>query len=473
MKNLLYINGTWTGTNLEKMDVFNPSTGETVAAVPYAGKAEAEAAVDAAAEVFPAWAAKTANERAARLKQWHELIEANREAMASLMTSEQGKPYKEAYGEVGYANSFIEWYAEEARRIYGDTIPASAPDKRIVVQKQPVGVTAVITPWNFPAAMITRKVGPALAAGCTVVIKPAEDTPLTALMLVELAEEAGIPAGVVNVVTGDAPAIGQTWLDDKRVRKLTFTGSTPVGKTLMEGSAQTMKKVSLELGGHAPFIVMDDADLEQAVEGAIQSKFRNAGQTCVCANRIYVQESLVEAFEETFTAAVQKLQAGDGFETGVDVGPLINEAALEKVEAHVADAKEKGARILSGGSRVEGKPGFYEPTVIAGADDTMLCMQEETFGPVAPIATFRDEDEAVRLANNTDFGLAAYAFTRDLSRAMRLSEALEYGIVGINDGLPSVPQAPFGGMKESGLGREGGYYGLEEFLEVKYTSFKI
>ncbi|WP_051302730.1 NAD-dependent succinate-semialdehyde dehydrogenase [Salibacterium aidingense] len=455
------------------MDVTNPSTGETVAAVPFAGQKEAEAAVDAAAEAFPAWAAKTANERAARLKKWHELIEANREAMASLMTSEQGKPYKEAYGEVGYANSFIEWYAEEARRIYGDTIPASAPDKRIVVQKQPVGVTAVITPWNFPAAMITRKVGPALAAGCTVVIKPAEDTPLTALMLAELAEEAGIPAGVVNVVTGDAPAIGQTWLDDKRVRKLTFTGSTPVGKKLMEGSAQTMKKVSLELGGHAPFIVMDDADLEQAVEGAIQSKFRNAGQTCVCANRIYVQESLAEAFEETFTAAVQKLQAGDGFETGVDVGPLINEAALEKVEAHVADAKEKGARILSGGSRVEGKPGFYEPTVIAGADETMLCMQEETFGPVAPIATFRDEDEAVRLANNTDFGLAAYAFTRDLSRAMRLSEALEYGIVGINDGLPSVPQAPFGGMKESGLGREGGYYGLEEFLEVKYTSFKI
>ncbi|WP_026703026.1 NAD-dependent succinate-semialdehyde dehydrogenase, partial [Salibacterium aidingense] len=464
MKNLLYINGTWTGTSLDKMDVTNPSTGETVAAVPFAGQKEAEAAVDAAAEAFPAWAAKTANERAARLKKWHELIEANREAMASLMTSEQGKPYKEAYGEVGYANSFIEWYAEEARRIYGDTIPASAPDKRIVVQKQPVGVTAVITPWNFPAAMITRKVGPALAAGCTVVIKPAEDTPLTALMLAELAEEAGIPAGVVNVVTGDAPAIGQTWLDDKRVRKLTFTGSTPVGKKLMEGSAQTMKKVSLELGGHAPFIVMDDADLEQAVEGAIQSKFRNAGQTCVCANRIYVQESLAEAFEETFTAAVQKLQAGDGFETGVDVGPLINEAALEKVEAHVADAKEKGARILSGGSRVEGKPGFYEPTVIAGADETMLCMQEETFGPVAPIATFRDEDEAVRLANNTDFGLAAYAFTRDLSRAMRLSEALEYGIVGINDGLPSVPQAPFGGMKESGLGREGGYYGLEEFL---------
>ncbi|MFZ4451237.1 NAD-dependent succinate-semialdehyde dehydrogenase [Salibacterium aidingense] len=473
MKNLLYIAGKWTGTSLDKMDVTNPSTGETVAAVPFAGQKEAEAAVDAAAEVFPAWAAKTANERAALLKTWHELIEANREAMASLMTSEQGKPYKEAYGEVGYANSFIEWYAEEARRIYGDTIPASAPDKRIVVQKQPVGVTAVITPWNFPAAMITRKVGPALAAGCTVVIKPAEDTPLTALMLAELAEEAGIPAGVVNVVTGDAPAIGQTWLDDKRVRKLTFTGSTPVGKTLMEGSAQTMKKVSLELGGHAPFIVMDDADLEQAVEGAIQSKFRNAGQTCVCANRIYVQESLAEAFEETFTAAVQKLQAGDGFETGIDVGPLINEAALEKVEAHVADAKEKGARILSGGSRVEGKPGFYEPTVIAGADDTMLCMQEETFGPVAPIATFRDEDEAVRLANNTDFGLAAYAFTRDLSRAMRLSEALEYGIVGINDGLPSVPQAPFGGMKESGLGREGGYYGLEEFLEVKYTSFKI
>ncbi|WP_275899583.1 NAD-dependent succinate-semialdehyde dehydrogenase [Bacillus piscicola] len=469
----MYVNGEWTGETLEKMAVTNPSTGEVVEEVPFAGSREASIAVEAAAEAFKSWSKKTAEERSSLLYRWYELIRDNQEEIASVMTKEQGKPYKEALGEVGYANGFIQWYAEEAKRVYGDTIPASHPDKRIIVQKQPIGVVAAITPWNFPAAMITRKVGPALAAGCTTVVKPAEQTPLTALYLVELADQAGIPAGVINIVVGDPKAIGQVWLDDKRVRKLTFTGSTPVGKYLMEGSAQTMKKVALELGGHAPFIVMDDADIDLSVEAAVHSKFRNAGQTCVCSNRFYVQEGIAEEFAEKYAAAVGELKVGDGFSEDVTVGPLIDDKALEKVEKQVEDAKAKGASVLSGGKRVEGKTTFYTPTVIAGATPDMLCMREETFGPVAPIATFQTEEEAIEQANDSDFGLAAYVFTKDLGRAIRINDALEYGIVGINDGLPSTPQAPFGGFKESGLGREGGYYGLEEFLEIKYTSIRI
>lgn len=469
----MYINGKWVGNELEKIEVVNPSTQQIVGTVPEGGRKEATLAVDAAHEAFKTWSKKTADERSSLLYRWYELIDENKEEMATLMTKEQGKPYQEAYGEVNYANGFIKWYAEEAKRIYGDTIPASQSDKRIIVQKQPVGVAAVITPWNFPAAMITRKVGPALAAGCTVVIKPAEQTPLTAIMLAELAEEAGIPAGVVNVVTGEASDIGKAWLDDKRVRKLTFTGSTPVGKLLMEGSAHTLKKVSLELGGQAPLIVMDDADIDQAVEGAVQSKYRNAGQTCVCSNRMYVHESIAEPFAEKMAKAVENLTVGDGLEEGVTIGPLIDEDAIEKVEKHVEDAKAKGAKIVSGGVRHEKGDLFYTPTVIMNATEDMLCMTEETFGPVAPIATFKTDEEAIERANDTDFGLAAYVFTKDLSRAFRISEALEYGIVGVNDGVPSTPQAPFGGMKESGIGREGGYYGIEEFLEIKYTSFKI
>ncbi len=469
----MYINGKWVGNELEKTEVVNPSTQQIVGTVPEGGRKEATLAVDAAHEAFKTWSKKTADERSSLLYRWYELIDENKEEMATLMTKEQGKPYQEAYGEVNYANGFIKWYAEEAKRIYGDTIPASQSDKRIIVQKQPVGVAAVITPWNFPAAMITRKVGPALAAGCTVVIKPAEQTPLTAIMLAELAEEAGIPAGVVNVVTGEASDIGKAWLDDKRVRKLTFTGSTPVGKLLMEGSARTLKKVSLELGGQAPLIVMDDADIDQAVEGAVQSKYRNAGQTCVCSNRMYVHESIAEPFAEKMAKAVENLTVGDGLEEGVTIGPLIDKDAIEKVEKHVEDAKAKGAKIVSGGVRHEKGDLFYTPTVIMNATEDMLCMTEETFGPVAPIATFKTDEEAIERANNTDFGLAAYVFTKDLSRAFRISEALEYGIVGVNDGVPSTPQAPFGGMKESGIGREGGYYGIEEFLEIKYTSFKI
>ena len=469
----MYINGKWVGNELEKTEVVNPSTQQIVGTVPEGGRKEATLAVDAAHEAFKTWSKKTADERSSLLYRWYELIDENKEEMATLMTKEQGKPYQEAYGEVNYANGFIKWYAEEAKRIYGDTIPASQSDKRIIVQKKPVGVAAGINPWNFPAAMITRKVGPALAAGCTVVIKPAEQTPLTAIMLAELAEEAGIPAGVVNVVTGEASDIGKAWLDDKRVRKLTFTGSTPVGKLLMEGSARTLKKVSLELGGQAPLIVMDDADIDQAVEGAVQSKYRNAGQTCVCSNRMYVHESIAEPFAEKMAKAVENLTVGDGLEEGVTIGPLIDKDAIEKVEKHVEDAKAKGAKIVSGGVRHEKGDLFYTPTVIMNATEDMLCMTEETFGPVAPIATFKPDEEAIERANNTDFGLAAYVFTKDLSRAFRISEALEYGIVGVNDGVPSTPQAPFGGMKESGIGREGGYYGIEEFLEIKYTSFKI
>ncbi len=468
---LMYIDGKWVGEDLDIIKVSNPATNEIIASVPNGGKEEATQAVHAAHEAFKTWSAKTAAERSARLLKWHELIEQHKEEIAELMTREQGKPLQEAMGEVNYANGFISWYAEEAKRIYGQTIPSSHANKRILVQKQPVGVVAAITPWNFPAAMITRKVAPALAAGCTVVLKPAEQTPLTALKLAELAEKAGIPAGVLNVVTGKASEIGQAWLEDSRVTKLTFTGSTEVGKLLMRGAADTVKKISLELGGHAPFIVMDDADIDKAVAGLIGSKFRNAGQTCVCTNRVYVQESISAIFSEKVVEAVSRLKVGNGLEEGIDIGPLIDEAAIRKVKSQIDDAIRKGGQVLVGGKAAETGGGyFFEPTVVFGASDDMLCMTEETFGPLAPIATFKTEDEVIQRANNTPYGLAAYVFTENIGRAIRISEQLDYGIIGLNDGLPSVPQAPFGGFKESGLGREGGHYGIEEYLEVKYIS---
>ncbi|MGM9927168.1 MAG: NAD-dependent succinate-semialdehyde dehydrogenase [Bacillus sp. (in: firmicutes)] len=452
------------------LTVINPATKEIVATVPNGGEKEAKAAVNAAHEAFTAWSKKTAGERASLLKKWHELIEIHKEELARTMTIEQGKPLQEALGEMNYANSFVEWFAEEGKRIYGETIPASDSTKRIVVLKQPVGIVAAITPWNFPAAMITRKVAPALAAGCTAVIKPAEQTPLTAIRLVELAYEAGIDKGAINLVTGDAAAIGDAWMKDERVRKISFTGSTEVGKLLMRNSANTVKKVSFELGGHAPFIVMEDADIDAAVEAVIQSKYRNAGQTCICTNRIFVQNGIYEAFCTKFMEAVKQLKVGNGLNEGVNVGPLIDEQAVQKVKEHVEDAVQKGARLMT-------QPAindlFVEPIVLANATDDMLCMKEETFGPLAPIATFETQEEVIQRANNTPYGLAAYVFTQNLKSAVEVAEALEYGIVGVNDGLPSVAQAPFGGMKESGIGREGGKYGLEEFLEVKYISLKI
>ncbi|WP_107727513.1 NAD-dependent succinate-semialdehyde dehydrogenase [Desmospora activa] len=467
----MYVGGKWIGQDLNQIRITNPATGDVFALVPDGGKAEAEKAVKSAFEAFATWSKKTAEERSQYLFNWHRLIEEQKEVIGRLLTEEQGKPFKEAVGEVSYANGFISWYAEEAKRIYGETIPASHPRKRILVQKQPVGVVAAITPWNFPAAMITRKVAPALASGCTAVVKPAEQTPLTALKLAELAEMAGIPTGVLNVVTGNAQVIGETWLRDSRVRKLTFTGSTEVGKILMRGAAHTVKKVSLELGGHAPFIVMDDADLDKAVEGVIGSKFRNAGQTCVCANRVYVHESVAAAFTEKLVTAVQQLRVGNGLAEHTDIGPLIDRKAIEKVQRHVDDAIEKGARLAIGGQRKISDAGYYfEPTVLFDAADDMVCMNEETFGPLLPIATFQEEAEAIERANDTPYGLAAYVYTENIGRAIRISEALEYGIVGLNDGLPSVPQAPFGGLKESGIGREGGHYGIEEYVEVKYIS---
>lgn len=456
------------------INVVNPANGEVIGFVPNGGATEAVQAVDAAYRALPSWSKKTAGERSELLQKWYKLIDENKEEIAKIMTLEQGKPYKEALGEVIYANSFISWYAEEGKRIYGETIPASHENKRILILKQPVGVVAAITPWNFPAAMITRKVAPALAAGCTAVVKPAEQTPLTAIKLVELAEQAGIPDGVLKVVTGDPKAIGAAWLEDNRVRKITFTGSTEVGKTLMRGAADTVKKISLELGGHAPFIVFDDANLDNAVTGAIASKFRNAGQTCVCANRIFVQESIADAFTEKYIEAVQALEIGNGMDEGVVIGPLIDDEALKKVERQITDALEKGGEIKTGGQRITLNGGnFFEPTVLVDATDEMLCMNEETFGPLAPIATFKTVEEVVERANNTAFGLAAYVFTQNLSRALKVSEQLEYGIVGLNDGLPSVAQAPFGGFKQSGLGREGGHHGIEEYLETKFISIGL
>ena len=464
-----YINGAWTDADDGRtIAVTNPATGEAVGTIPRMGAAEARRAIEAAEAAWPAWRARTAKERSTVLRRWFELMLANQEDLAILMTAEQGKPLAEARGEIAYAASFIEWFAEEGKRIYGDTIPQHARDKRIVVLKQPIGVVAAITPWNFPSAMITRKAGPALAAGCPVVLKPATATPFSALALAELGERAGIPAGVFNVITGASGPIGKELTTHPAVRKVTFTGSTEIGKQLMEQCASTVKKVSLELGGNAPFIVFDDADLDAAVAGAMASKYRNSGQTCVCTNRFLVQDRIYPAFAAKLAEAVAQLRVGDGLRTDTQQGPLIDEAAVHKVEEHITDAVAKGARVIAGGKRHALGGTFFEPTVIADATHAMAIAREETFGPVAPLFRFRTEEEAIRAANDTEYGLAAYFYTRDLARSWRVAEALEYGIVGINSGLVSTEVAPFGGVKESGLGREGSRYGIEDFLEVKY-----
>lgn len=467
----MLINGDEIGEGIPVIEVMNPATEEVFATVPKGSVREAALAVDAAYDAFESWSSLSAYERSDLIRKWYDLIKERTEDLAKTMTEEQGKPLAEARGEIAYANGFISWYAEEAKRIYGETIPATQQNKRLFVHKQPVGVTAVITPWNFPAAMITRKVGPALAVGCTVVIKPASQTPLTAIKLVQLAHQAGIPKGVINVVTGDSKAIGETWLADTRVRKLTFTGSTEVGKQLMKGAAYTVKKISLELGGHAPAIVMADCDLEKAAAGVLAAKFRNAGQTCVCVNRVYVHESIAAAFTEKLVEKARQLKVGNGLEEGVDIGPLIDTAAIEKAQQHVDDAKEKGAQVELGGSKRDGL--FFEPTVLTAVTDGMICMTDETFGPVMPITTFSTEAEAVNRANDSIYGLAAYVFTENISQGIRIAEKLEYGIIGLNDGIPSTPQAPFGGFKQSGLGREGGHQGIDEYLEVKYISLGL
>jgi succinate-semialdehyde dehydrogenase/glutarate-semialdehyde dehydrogenase len=465
-----YVDGAWQDApGGATLPVHNPATGAPLGTVPAFDAAATERAVAAAHAAFPGWAAKTAKERSILLRRWHDLILLNAADLARLMTAEQGKPLAESKGEIAYAASFVEWFAEEAKRVYGDVIPGHQPDKRILVLRQPVGVVAAITPWNFPAAMITRKVAPALAAGCTVVCKPATQTPYSALALAELAHRAGIPAGVLNIVTGPAREVGGVLTGDPRVRKLSFTGSTEIGKLLMAQCAKTMKKVSLELGGNAPFIVFDDADLDAAVAGAIASKYRNTGQTCVCANRLLVQKSVYDAFAARLIAAVQKLRVGDGLAGETEQGPLIDAAALKKVEEHIADATAKGAKVALGGRRHALGGTFFEPTVLTGVTPAMAVAREETFGPVAPLFSFDTEQQAIAMANDTEFGLAAYLYTRDLARSWRVSEALEYGIVGLNTGLISTEVAPFGGVKESGTGREGSKYGLLDYTEIKYV----
>ena len=464
-----YIDGQWVdaddGATLE---VTNPANDSVIGTVPKLGAAETARAIDAAQEAFKSWRQLPAKQRAACLKTLAQLMLDNAEDLAKLMTIEQGKPLVESRGEVAYAASFFEWFAEEGKRIYGDVIPHQQPDRRIVVIKEPIGVCAAVTPWNFPSAMITRKAGPALAAGCTIVIKPASSTPYSALALCELAERAGIPAGVINVVTGASSEIGQELTANEKVRKLSFTGSTAIGKVLMKQCADTIKKVSLELGGNAPFIVFDDADIDAAVTGAMQSKYRNAGQTCVCANRILVHESVYDEFAEKLALAVEQMQVGDGLEDGTEVGPLIDVAAVEKVEAHISDAVAKGAQVAVGGSRHSLGGTYFQPTVIQHVDTDMAVATEETFGPLAPLFKFSSESEAIEMANATEFGLAAYLYCRDIGRVWRLSEALEYGIVGINTGIISTEVAPFGGMKESGIGREGSKYGIDDYVEIKY-----
>lgn len=474
--NRMYINGEWVkAESNESFPVMNPANSQQIGSVPLGGKADAKLAVDAAYSAFKKWAAKTSEERSHLLRRWHDAILDNKTEIAETLVLEQGKPMREALGEIASAASYIAWYAEEAKRIYGETVPSSAPNKRILVLKQPVGVAALITPWNFPASMIVRKAAPALASGCTVVVKPAEETPLTALKLAEAAELAGIPAGVFNVVTGNPEEIGNAWLEDPRVRKISFTGSTEVGKMLMRKASSQVKKISLELGGHAPFIICKDADIEEAVQGVIASKFRNTGQTCICANRVYVEAPIAEEFTKLLAAETKRLVVGNGLEPGTQIGPLINEAAYQKVQSHIEDALAKDGKIECGGNRItEFEKGYFiEPTIISNAHDDMKVMQEETFGPVAPVAVFHTLDEVIERANNTSYGLAAYAFTQNLKTAVTLMENLEYGIVGINDSIPTVAQAPFGGMKESGIGREGGRQGIEEYLEVKYVSVKI
>ncbi|MDR6390691.1 NADP-dependent succinate-semialdehyde dehydrogenase [Paraburkholderia phenoliruptrix] len=469
LKSAGYIAGEWQGADdAATFEVVNPATGEVIATVPRMGTAETRRAIAAANAAWPAWRAITAKQRAAILRKWHDLMLEHADDLALILTTEQGKPLAEAKGEIQYAASFLEWFAEEGKRVSGDTIPTPAADKRIVVTKEPVGVCAAITPWNFPAAMITRKVGPALAAGCPIIVKPAEATPLSALALAVLAERAGVPRGVFNVVTGEPKAIGAEMTGNPIVRKLSFTGSTPVGRLLMAQCAPTVKKVSLELGGNAPFIVFDDADLDAAVAGAIASKYRNSGQTCVCTNRFYVHDKVYDAFADKLRAAVEQLKVGRGTEAGVTQGPLINEAAVLKVESHIEDALAKGARVVTGGKRHALGHGFFEPTVLADVTPDMKVARDETFGPLAPLFRFSSDEEVIRLANDTEFGLASYFYSRDIARVWRVAEALEYGMVGINTGLISNEVAPFGGVKQSGLGREGSHYGIDDYVVIKY-----
>jgi len=468
LKTASYVNGEWLTTG-SQIPVLNPATGETVAEVENLSKDHVTAAIDAADAAMPEWQQKTAKERAAIMRKWYELMLENQDDLGAIMTAEQGKPLAEAKGEVAYGASFIEWFAEEGKRLYGDVIPAHAGDKRIMTIKQGVGVVAAITPWNFPNAMITRKAGPALAAGCSIVIKPATETPLSALALAELADRAGFPKGVLNVVVGNkSREIGGEMTTNPKVRKVSFTGSTPVGKVLMAQCAETVKKTSMELGGNAPFIVFDDADLDAAVQGAILSKYRNAGQTCVCANRILVQDGVYDAFLEKFTAAVSSLKVGDGFEAGVNIGPMINTKAMNDVTAMVADATEKGASVVLGGKPSDLGHSFFEPTILANTTTDMRVFREEIFGPVAPVFRFSTEQEAIAMANDTEFGLASYFYSRDIGRIFRVAEGLDYGIVGINEGIISTEVAPFGGVKESGTGREGSKYGIDDYVEIKY-----
>lgn len=467
-----FVAGKWCDADHQQTsEILNPATLEVIGTVPNMGKAEAERAIEAAKEAWPLWKNKTAKDRSIILKKWFDLIISNADELAFILTSEQGKPLAEAKGEILYAASFIEWFAEEAKRVYGDIIPSPYPDARIVVNKQPIGVVAAITPWNFPAAMITRKVAPALAAGCPCIVKPAPETPFTALALVDLAVQAGVPAEIFSVITGDAVHIGDAIFESDVVRKFTFTGSTPVGKMLLERSAKTLKKVSLELGGNAPFIVFDDADLDAAIEGALIAKFRNAGQTCVCVNRFLVQAGIYEKFIAALSQKIQNFNIGNGLEAGHDIGPLINANAVKKVEAHIQDALDKNGRLVVGGKRHTAGELFFEPTLIADVTADMDVATQETFGPLAAVFKFETEQQAVEMANATEFGLAAYCYTKDLGRAWRMSEQLEYGMVGINKGLISNEVAPFGGIKQSGLGREGSKYGIEDYLEIKYTLF--
>lgn len=471
-KTLNYIGGQWIGADSGKtISVTNPATGAEIAKVPDMGVGETERAIAAATEAFKTWSQKTALERSNILMRWYDLMLEEKDYLAELMTAEQGKPLAEAKGEVIYGANFLRWFAEEGRRAYGDVIPSHRSDARIVVLKQPVGVVAAITPWNFPIAMITRKAAPALAVGCTMIIKPSEETPLSAIALADLAERAGVPAGVLNVITGDAPTVVGAMMKSQDVRKVSFTGSTEVGKILMRQSADTVKKVSMELGGNAPLIVFDDADLDLAVKGAIASKYRNVGQTCVCANRMFIQDGIYDRFAEKLVEAVKKMKVAPGNEAGSELGPLINDDAVAKVEAHVADAKAKGGTIATGGKRHALGGLFYEPTVILNATTEMRFTREETFGPVAPLYRFKTEAEAVELANASEFGLASYFFTSNLSRAWRVAEALESGIVGVNEGVISTEVAPFGGVKQSGVGREGSRYGVDDYLEIKYVLF--
>jgi succinate-semialdehyde dehydrogenase/glutarate-semialdehyde dehydrogenase len=464
-----YINGQWQAALSGAIfEVANPSDGSILGSVPALDQAEVDLAIEAANAALPAWRALTANERAVFLRRWYDLIMLNQADLAAIMTAEQGKPLAESSGEIAYAASFVEWFAEEGKRVYGDTIPTHQPDTRIMVLKEPIGVCAVITPWNFPTAMITRKAAPALAAGCVILVKPAGQTPLSALALARLAERAGIPKGVFNVVTGKSKVIGKAFTQSPIVRKLSFTGSTDTGRLLMRACADTVKKVSLELGGNAPFIVFDDADLEAAVQGALACKYRNSGQTCVCANRIYVQNDVYDAFAAKFTEAVAALAVGDGFKPGTQQGPLIDMAAVEKTKKHIDDALSKGARLLTGGRPHELGGTFFQPTVLAEVTNAMRIAREETFGPVAPLFRFHSEAQAIQLANDTEFGLASYFYSRDMGRIFRVAEGLEYGMVGINTGILSTAVAPFGGIKQSGIGREGSRYGIDEYIEIKY-----